>query len=66
MNNIIKVFNKTILKTKKQKSHNTKSMIQKCIYLFMIKAKENVNIGNLFPALLEEKKRQKTLLGRIK
>ena len=41
-------------------------MIQKCINLFMIKTKENVNIGNLFPALLEEKKRQKTLLGRIK
>ena len=37
-------------------------MIQKCIYLFMIKAKENVNIGNLFPTLLEEKKEAKNLI----
>ena len=32
----------------------------------MIKTKENVKIGTLFPTLLEEEKRKKVLLGRIK
>ena len=65
LNNIIKVFNNTISQ-QKQKSHNTNSMIQQYINLFMIKTKENVKIGTLFPTLLEEEKRKKVLLGRIK
>ena len=65
LNNIIKVYDKTISQ-QKQKSHNTKSMIQQYINLFIIKTKENVKIGTLFPTLLEKKKRQKVLLGRIK
>ena len=51
LNNIIKVFNKTISQ-QKQKSHNTKSMIQQYIKFFIIKTKENVNIGILFPIFL--------------
>ena len=65
LNNIFKVFNKKISQ-QKQKSHNTKSLIQQYINLFIIKTKENVKIGTLFPTLLEKKKRQKSLLGRIK
>ena len=55
LNNIIKVFNKTISQ-QKQKSHNTKSIIQQYINLFIIKTKENVKIGTLFPTLVEKKK----------
>ena len=33
------------------------SMIQYYIKLFLIKTKENVKIGTLFPTLLERKKR---------
>ena len=33
------------------------SMIQYYINLFLIKTKENVKIGTLFPTLLERKKR---------
>ena len=40
----------------KQKSHNTKSMIQQYINLCIIKTKVNVKIGTLFPTLLEKKK----------
>ena len=29
----------------------------------MVKTKENVNIGNLFPTLLEEKKEVESLVG---
>ena len=65
LNNITKVYDKTISQ-QKLKSHNTKSMIQQYINLFIIKTKENVKIGTLFPTLLEKKKRQKVLLGRIK
>ena len=50
---IIKVFNKTISQ-QKQKSHNTKSMIQLYINLFIIKTKENFKIGTLFSTLREE------------
>ena len=57
LNSIIKVFNKTISQQKKKKSHNTKSMIQQYINLFIIKTKENVKIDTLFPTLLEKKKR---------
>ena len=49
-NNIIKVFNKTISQQKK-KSHNTKSMIQQYINLFIIKTKENFKIDTLFPKI---------------
>ena len=59
------MYDKTISQ-QKQKSHNTKSMIQWYINLFIIKTKENVKIGTLFPTLLEKKKRQKVLLDRIK
>ena len=65
LNNIIKVFNKTISQ-QKQKSHNTNSMIQQYINLFIIKTKDNVKIGILFSNLLKKKKRQKALLGKIK
>ena len=41
-------------------------MIQWYKNLFLIKTKENVKIGTLFPTLLERKKRQRTTLGRIK
>ena len=42
-------------------------MIQQYINLFIIKIKENVKIGTLFPNLdKEKKKRQKALLDRIK
>ena len=34
--------------------------------LFIIKTKENVKFGTLFPTLLEKKKKQKALLGKIK
>jgi len=43
----------------KQKSHNTKSMIQWYINLFIIKTKENVKIGTLFPTLPKKKKRRR-------
>ena len=46
--------------------HNTKLIIQQYINLFIIKTKENVKIGTLFPPLLEKKERQKVLLDRIK
>ena len=49
------MFNKII--SQKQKSHNTKSMIQQYINLFIIKIKENVKIGTLFPNLDKEKKK---------
>ena len=66
LNNIIKVFNKTISQ-QKQKSHNTKSIIQQYINLFIIKTKENVKIGTLFPTLLEEKKKEaESLVGQNK
>ena len=52
------MFNKKI-SPKKKKSQNTKSMIQQYIDLFIIKTKENVKIGNLFPTLLEKKKKKK-------
>ena len=68
LNNIIKMFN-NVISQRKQRSHNTKSIIQQYINLFIIKKKENVKIGTLFPTLLErkkKKKRQKALLGRIK
>ena len=55
LNNIIKVFNKTISQ-QKQKSHNTKPMIQQYINLFITKTKENVKIGTSFSTLLEKKK----------
>ena len=55
---IIKVFNKTISQ-QKQKSHNTKSMIQLYINFFIIKTKENVKIGTLFSTLREEIKKKK-------
>ena len=58
LNNIIKVFNKTISQHK-QKSHNTKSMIQQYINLFIIKKKENVKIYTLFPTLLERERKKK-------
>ena len=58
LNNIIKMFNKAISQ-QKQKSQNTKSMIQQYINLFIIKIKENVKIGTLFPTLLEGKKNRK-------
>ena len=58
LNNIIKVFNKTISQ-QKQKTQNTKSMIQQYINLFIIKTKENIKIGTLFPTLLEKKKKGK-------
>ena len=41
-------------------------MIQWYINLFLIKTKENVKIGTLFPTLLERKMRQRTTLDRIK
>ena len=62
------MFNKTVSQ-QKQKSHNTKSMIELYINLFIIKTKENVKIGTLFPTILKtkkKKKRQKALLGKIK
>ena len=46
--------------------YNTKLIIQQYINLFIIKTKENVKIGTLFPPLLEKKERQKVLLDRIK
>ena len=52
------MFNKTISQ-QKQKSHNTKSIIQLYIYFFIIKIKENVKIDTLFPTLLEKKKKKK-------
>ena len=58
LNNIIKKFNKEISQ-QKQKSQNTKSMIQQYINLFIIKTKENVKIGTLFLTLLEKKKRNR-------
>ena len=56
------MFNKKI--SPKKKSQNTKSMIQQYIDLFIIKTKENVKIGNLFPTLLEEKRKRKKERGR--
>ena len=41
-------------------------MIQWYINLFIIKTKENVKIGILFPTLIERKKKQRTTLDRIK
>ena len=61
LNNIIKMFNKAISQ-QKQKSQNTKSMIQQYINLFIIKTKENVKIGTLFPTLLEKKGKKKKSL----
>ena len=52
------MFNKTISQ-QNQKSHNTKSMIQQYINLFLIKTKENVKICILFLTLLEKKKKKK-------
>ena len=52
------MFNKAISQ-QKQKSQNIESMIQQYINLFIIKTKENVKIGTLFPTLLEEKKKKK-------
>ena len=46
--------------------HNTKLVIQQYINLFIIKTKENIKIGTLFPPLLEKIERQKALLDRIK
>ena len=58
MNNIIKVFNKTI-SLQKQKSNNTNLMIQYYINLFIIKTKKkNVKTGTLFSILLEKKKKK--------
>ena len=54
LNNIIKVFNKTISQ-QKQKSHNTKindSIVYKFVYN---KDKKKKLIGTLFPTLLEKK-----------
>ena len=51
------MFNKKI--SQKKKSQNTKSMIQQYINFFIIKTKENVKIGTLFPTLLEEKRKNK-------
>ena len=66
LNNIIKMFNKAISQ-QKQKSQNTKLIIQQYINLFIIKTKENVKIGTLFPTLLEKKKKKQTaLLSKIK
>ena len=59
------MFNKAISQ-QKQKSQNTKSMIQYYINFFIIKTKENVKIGTLFPTLPEKKKKQKSLLSKIK
>ena len=59
LNNIIKVFNKTILQ-QKQKSHNTKSIIQQYINFFITKTKEYVKIDTLFPTLLEKKRGKKS------
>ena len=69
----MKVFNKTISQ-QKHKSHNTKSMIQQYINLFIIKIKENVKNQYIISNLARErekkkkkkKKMQKALLGRIK
>ena len=70
----MKVFNKTISQ-QKHKSHNTKSMIQQYINLFIIKTKENVKNQYIISNLARErekkkkkkkKKMQKALLGRIK
>ena len=48
-------------------------MIQQYINFFIIKIKENVKIGTLFPTLIKKKfkkktkkKKHKALLGRIK
>ena len=60
-NNIIKVFNKTI-SLQKQKSHNTKSLIQQYINLFIIKTKENFKVGTLFPTLREKKREAESLI----
>ena len=66
LNNIIKVFNKTISQ-QKQKFHNTKSIIQQyIIFFFIIKIKENVKIGTLFPIFLEKKKEVEILVGQNK
>ena len=51
------MFNKAISQ-QKQKSQNTKSMIQQYINLFIIKTKENVKIGTFFPTLLDKKKKE--------
>ena len=57
----MKVFNKTISQ-QKHKSHNTKSMIQQYINLFIIKIKENVknqyNISNLTREREKKKKKK--------
>ena len=52
------MFNKTISQYK-QKSHSTKLMIQWNINLFLIKIKENIKIGTLFPTLIEIIKKKK-------
>ena len=49
------MFIKTISQ-QKQKSHNTKSMIQLYINFFIIKTKENVKIGTLFPTKRERER----------
>ena len=52
------MFNKTVSQ-QKQKSHNTKSMIELYINLFIIKTKENAKFCTLFPTLLKRKKKNK-------
>ena len=57
------MFNKTISQ-QKQKSHNTKPMIQQYTNLFIIKIKKkNVKISTLFLTLLEKKRGVEILVG---
>ena len=58
LNNIMKVFNKTISQ-QKHKSHNTKSMIQQYINLFIIKIKENVKNQYIISNLTREREKKK-------
>ena len=59
MNNIIKMFNKTISPKKKKKISKYKINDSIVYKFFIIKTKENVKIGILFPTLLEKRKRKK-------
>ena len=54
----MKVFNKTISQ-QKHKSHNTKSMIQQYINLFIIKIKENVKNQYIISNLAREREKKK-------
>ena len=54
----MKVFNKTISQ-QKHKSHNTKSMIQQYINLFIIKIKENVKNQYIISNLTREREKKK-------